>query len=196
MNKPDKNGQTTSKKTSRRPRKEAPSQEQWSASEGVRLGPAVRLWPRVIVLMILLAPVLIAPRLTPALRLIACIVPAALAGTYRVTRLREGWIDTRLFVGFIPVIHNRCKVATVVALGVKYGEGDGGMGALIIFGPAQYLFGYIFDFLIPAIGGPYELSVETAKGREFLVWQGFNQEYFEKNMELLKSQTSAEIKSR
>lgn len=183
-----------SKKPSRSSKKDATSKDEWSSGAGIQLGPAVKLWPRIIVLLVLLAPIPFVPRLALVWRLVACTVPAAVAGSYRITRLREGWIDTWLFVGFIPVIHNRCKVATVVALGVKYGDSDD-MGTFIFFGPAQYLFGYIFDFLIPAIGGPYELSVETAKGREFVVWQGFNQEYFEKNMELLKSQTSAEIKS-
>ena len=66
----------------------------------------------------------------------------------------------------------------------------------MFFGPIQWIFGWIFDFLIPAIGGPYELWLETGKGREFIVWQGFSQQHFEKNLQLLLNQTGAEIKPR
>ena len=64
-----------------------------------------------------------------------------------------------------------------------------------MLGPIQWIFGWIFDFLIPAIGGPFEIWVETAKGREFIVWQGFAQQHFEKNVDLLCHQSGAEIKA-
>jgi hypothetical protein len=160
------------------------------------LGPLVDLRVRIPIAIALLIPIPFVPDLPLFWRLVACIVPLAVTGTFRITRIHEGWIDTRLFMGFIPVRHHRCKLATVVALGVKYGGSEPGIGTFVLLGPMQYVFGYLFDFLIPAIGGPYELSLETAKGREFMAWQGFNQEYFEKNLELLKNQTGAEIKSR
>lgn len=99
-------------------------------------------------------------------------------------------------MGFVPVQTHKCKLAAVVYIGTKYGGDEPGVGTFVLFGPVQYFFGYIFDFLIPAMGGPYELWLETAKGREFIVWQGFNQEYFEKNLELLRNQTGAEIKTK
>ena len=65
-----------------------------------------------------------------------------------------------------------------------------------MFGPIMWVFSWIFDYLIPALGGPYEIWLETAKGREILAWNGYNQQHFESNVELLRNQTGAELRSR
>jgi hypothetical protein len=137
---------------------------------------------------------LVAPGLSLIGRAFACFMPLMLSGTFRISRIDDGWMQSRLFMGFVPVRTHKCKLATVVYIGTKYGGSEPGVGTFVLFGPLQYFFGYIFDFLIPAIGGPYELWLETAKGREFVVWQGFNQQHFEKNLELLQNQTGAELK--
>jgi hypothetical protein len=99
-------------------------------------------------------------------------------------------------MGFLPVLRHKCKLAGVVYVGTKYGGSSPGFWTYILFGPLQWLLGFVFDMLIPAIGGPYELWLETAKGREFVVWQGYSQEVFEKNLDVLCQQTGAEIKSK
>lgn len=158
--------------------------------------PPVDLRIRLPVLALLLIPVMLAPRLSLVWRVLACIMPLALAGTFRVTRIRGEWLQTCLYLGFVPVRRHRCKRAGVMSIGTKYGGSEPGMGTFLMLGPVQWIFGWIFDYLIPAIGGPYELWVETARGREFIVWQGFNQFYFEKNLELLRNQTGGEIRPR
>jgi hypothetical protein len=32
------------------------------------------------------------------------------------------------------------------------------------------VFGWIFEFLVPALGGPYQIHLITAKGRELVAW--------------------------
>ena len=183
-----------SKKTTPSSKKGVSSKERWTDEGSIQLKPPVNWQIRIPILIVLLLPVFIAPGLSGIARVLACVMPLMLCGTFRITRVSDGWLRSRLFMGFIPVLTRKCKLAAVVYIGTKYGGDEPGVGTFVLFGPIQYFFGYIFDFLIPAMGGPYELSLETAKGREFIVWQGFNQEYFEKNLELLQNQTGAELK--
>lgn len=162
----------------------------------LKLTPPVDLRVRLLVLAVLLIPVMLAPRLTIFWRVVACFMPLMLAGTYRVTRIRGNWLETCLYLGFAPVRRHRCKLAGVMNVGTKYGGSAPGYWTFILFGPIQWFFGWIFDFLVPAIGGPYELWMETAKGREFVVWQGFSQQHFEKNLDLLQNQTGAGVRPR
>jgi len=159
-----------------------------------KLTPPVDLRVRIAILIVLLLPVALAPRLTVQWRLLACFMPVMIAGTFRISRIRGNWMETCLFLGFIPASRHRCKLAGVVTIGTKYGGSEPGVGTFVLFGPLQYFFGYIFDFLIPSLGGPYELWLETAKGREFVVWQGHSQHHFEKNLQLLQNQTGAELR--
>ena len=161
-----------------------------------KLIPFVDLRIRIPVLMVLLLPVALSSGLGMLWRVLACFMPLVLSGTYRVTQIRGEWLQTCLYLGFVPVKRHRCKLAAVVSIGTKFGGSQPGFWTFILFGPIQWIFSWIFDFLIPAIGGPYELWVETAKGREFPVWQGVLQQYFEKNLALLRNQTGAEIRPR
>jgi hypothetical protein len=162
----------------------------------LKLSPPVDLRIRIALLVALLIPVALAPRLSIVWRVLACVMPLMLSGTYRVSIIRGDWMTTTLYLGFFPVRRHKCKLAAVVSVGAKYGGSEPGVWTFVLFGPIQYFFGYIFDFLIPAIGGPYELWLETAKGREFIVWQGCSQHHFEKNLELLRNQTGAELRPR
>ena len=160
------------------------------------LTPTVNLKLRIPILCALLIPVVLAPRLTLGWRLLSCFMPMVLTGTFRVTRIHNGFLKTRLFLGFVPVSQNKCRATSVVAVETKYGGSEPGFGTFVFFGPVQYIFGWIFDFLIPAFGGPYELWIETAKGREFIVWQGYSQHHFERNVEVLQNQTGADLRPR
>ncbi len=161
-----------------------------------KLIPPVDFRIRIVALVVLLIPVVLAPRLGLGWRVLACFMPLMLAGTFRISRIRGDWLDSCLSMGFVPVRRHRCRLRGVAYIGTKYGGSSPGVWTYMLFGPIQWLFGWIFDFLVPAIGGPYELWLETAKGREFIVWQGFSQRHFEKNLELLRNQTGAEIKPR
>ena len=161
-----------------------------------QLTPPVDMRIRIPLLIVLLLPVVLAPRLGMVWRVLACFMPLMLSGTYRLSCIRGDWMTTTLYLGFVPVRRQKCRLAAVMSIGTKYGGSEPGVWTFVLFGPIQYFFGYIFDFLIPAIGGPYELWLETAKGREIVVWQGFSQQHFEKNLELLRNQTGAEIRPR
>jgi phage FluMu protein Com len=150
---------------------------------------------RVVVLVVLLIPIFVASRLTMVERLMSCFVPLMLTGTYRISTIRGAKFATRFYLGFYPVVTGRCKLQSVVALNVKYGHVGSGIGTLLLLGPAQMIFGRIFDFLMPAIGGPYQIHLVTAKGRELVAWQGFSDSKFESTLDMLIGLTNAEVRS-
>jgi phage FluMu protein Com len=150
---------------------------------------------RVVVLIVLLIPVFLASRFSMLERLMSCFVPLMLTGTYRISTIRGGKFATRFYLAFYPVVTGRCKLQSVVALNVKYGHVGSGMGTLLLLGPAQMFFGRIFDFLMPAIGGPYQIHLVTAKGRELVAWQGFSDSKFESTLNMLIRMTNAEVRS-
>jgi len=150
---------------------------------------------RAVVLIVLLIPIFIASRFSMLERLMSCFVPLMLTGTYRISTIRGGKFATRFYLAFYPVVTGRCKLQSVVALNVKYGHVGSGMGTLLLFGPAQMIFGRIFDFLMPAIGGPYQIHLVTAKGRELVAWQGFSDSKFESTLDMLIRMTNAEVRS-
>ncbi|MDZ4685740.1 MAG: hypothetical protein SH850_11795 [Planctomycetaceae bacterium] len=150
---------------------------------------------RVIILGVLLIPVLLSWRIGVVWQLLACLMPVMLTGTYRVSRLTGERFDTQFHLGFVPLKRLQCRLQAVVYLLTIYQSGQG-WGTFFLFGPVQWLIGHVFDYLIPSLGGPYEIWLETAKGRQILAWNGYNQQLFEKNLELLRSRTGAEVRLR
>ncbi len=162
-----------------------------------QLLPELNLRMRLIVLGCLLIPVLLsALRIGIVWSLLSCFLPVMLTGTYRVSRIIGESFDTRFFFGFVPLARSKCKLPGVVYIHTTYKREQTGWGTFILFGPLMWLFSLVFDYLIPCLGGPYEIWLETAKGREILAWNGYNQQHFESNLELLHNQTGAEIRTR
>lgn len=151
---------------------------------------------RVIVLVVLLLPLFFASRMSPLWMLLSSLMPLMLTGTYRIARIKGEWFESQLHLGFIPLRKERCKLPGVVYIHTRYGGYEPGWGTFMLFGPIQWLFGYVFDYLVPALGGPYEIRLETAKGREVFAWQGYGQQHYEANLELLQNQTGAEVRLR
>jgi hypothetical protein len=160
-----------------------------------QLVPVANVRVRLIVLGVLLIPVLVSYRIGVVWQLLSCILPVMLTGTYRVSRVKGDRFDTQLFMGFVPLRRQQCKLPAVVAVLTIYQEGQG-WGTLILFGPVQWLMGHVFDYLLPVIGVPYEIWLETAKGRQILAWNGYNQQQYEQNLELLRVRTGAEVRLR
>ncbi|HEY0981675.1 MULTISPECIES: hypothetical protein [unclassified Schlesneria] len=160
------------------------------------LPPEVKLGPRIAVLVVLLLPIVFVPHMVWWLRLVACILPMALTGTYRVSSINGDRFQTQLYFAYFPLKPQKCNLPGVVYVETKYSSIGSGIWTFLLLGPLQYVFGFIFDMLIPALGGAYEIWLITAKGREIPAWQGFNQEQFEANFALLQARTGAEIRGR
>jgi hypothetical protein len=163
-----------------------------------QLDPAPNVRLRVITLGVLLIPVLLSWRIGIVWQLLASVLPVMLTGTYRISRIVGERFDTRFHMGFVPISRSQCRLPAVVALQTRYQPETGCamVATIVLLGPLQWIFGHLFDYLIPALGGPYEIWLETAKGREILAWNGHSQEHYEKNLELLRVRTGAEVQLR
>ena len=139
------------------------------------LAPPTKLNVRFVILAVTLVPLGIIPGIPIWGRLAGCVMPLILTGTYRKSKIIETRFETRFHFAFIPFP---------------------GIWTLILFGPLQFIMGWIFDFLIPSLGGPLEIWLITAKGREIKAWQGHNQDQFDTNLKLLQDHTTAELKTR
>lgn len=155
----------------------------------VILQPEIKLQPRYWVLAALLLPILFVPHMSWWIRLLACVLPVALTGTYRVSTLNGDKFRTQLYFAYMPVKLEKCNLPGVIYVETKYNAS--GLGTFLMF-----FFGFLFDMLIPALGGAYEIWLVTAKGREFVAWQGMNQNHFDENLALLAARTGAEIRGR
>ena len=160
------------------------------------LAPSANLAVRLGILAVMLVPLLIIPGLEWWARILSASMPLIFAGTFRISKIIETRFETRFYFAFIPFPLHKCKLATVGTIETTYGSSQPGIWTFIIFGPLQFVLGWIFDFLIPALGGPLEIWLITAKGREIKAWQGFSQDYFDANLKLLQEHTTAELKTR
>lgn len=167
-----------------------------------QLVPELNLRMRLIVLGVLLAPLAIKlPSLLSARNGVvwvglSCLFPLMLTGTYRVSRIVGDSFDSQFFFSFVPMSRSKCKLPGVVYIHTSYKREQTGWGTFVLFGPVMWLLSLVFDYLIPCLGGPYEIWLETAKGRHILAWNGYNQQHFETNLEMLQNQTGAEIRLR
>lgn len=162
----------------------------------LELVPPTRVTVRLIILVILIVPLFVIPDLHIVGRILSCAMPLIVTGTYRISRIVEGRFETQFRFAFIPFPLQKCKMATVGFIETTYGGAQPGAWTFLLFGPLQFIFGWLFDYLIPSLGGPFEIWLVTAKGREIKAWQGHNQDYFDANLKLLQSQTNAELRTR
>ena len=162
----------------------------------VILQSATNLRQRCWILGVMLLPIFFVPHLTWWLRLLACVVTLMLTGTYRIASVNGDKFRTQLFFAFMPLKPEKCNLPGVVYVETKYNAGGPGIATFLMFGPVQVIFGLLFDMLIPALGGAYEIWLITAKGREIIAWQGFNQKHFEENLALLAARSGGEVRGR
>ena len=163
----------------------------------ISLKPEVKIQSRYWVLAAVVLFFAFVPYLGPWwARLLGCVLPAALAGTFRVSKVDGDRFQSQLHFAFFPLKPQKCNLPGVIYVETKYNAIGPGIGTFLIFGPLQFIFGYIFDLLIPALGGAYEIWLITAKGREISAWQGFNQQHFEENVALLAARSGAEVRGR
>ena len=160
------------------------------------LTPTTNLRFRLIILGVLLVPLFVIPGLHWLGRVASAIMPLIFTGTFRNSRIIETRFETQFFFAFIPFPQRKCKLASVGFIESIYGADQPGMWTFILFGPLQFIMGWVFDYLIPALGGPFEIWLVTAKGKEIKAWQGYNQGYFDTNLRLLQTHTTAELRTR
>ena len=160
------------------------------------LQPKTKLPPRVMILAVMLIPVFITPNLSWGARLLACFVPFMLTGTYRVSTVEGDKFRSQLFVGFFPMKIVKCNLASVHYIETKYNSFGAVIDTFPFLSIVQFIFIGIFDLLMPALGGAYEIWLITSKGREIVAWQGFHEKFFQDNLALLTARSGAELRAR
>lgn len=95
-----------------------------------------------------------------------------LAGTYRISTIRADKFTSQLYVAFLPMRPAKCKLAGVSFIETKYNSWGFFGETFWILSPIRFLFLTIFDLLMPALGGAYEIWLITAKGREIVSFRG------------------------
>jgi hypothetical protein len=171
----------------------SPMPEEDLALATTRLG--ARLPVRIIALALLLTPIPFASRLSLPERLASCIVPLILAGTYRVSTIGVDRFTTSFHFAFVPIATHHCNLRGVTSIKARFAWDGPGWGTIFVFGASVAAIGWLFEFLIPAIGGPYQIHLVTAKGRELVAWQGFVDSQFKTTLDLLVRLTNAEVRS-
>lgn len=66
----------------------------------------------------------------------------------------------------------------------------------VVFFFSQILWGLLFDWLIPWLGGAYKLRLRLTRGGSVLVWQGNSDANFQANLALLQNNTSLPVTRR
>jgi hypothetical protein len=97
---------------------------------------------------------------------------------------------------FVPLNPQSCRLSHVGHIATEFKEEGAGWGTLILFGPLQWAMCWVLDWLVPAFGGPMQIWLVTAKGREVLAWRGFNERHYHHNLELLQNNVGAETRRR
>lgn len=140
--------------------------------------------------------ILVLPYLAWWMKLPMIAIVVLLAGTYRISSVKEDKFRSKLFVAFLPAKVDKCNLPGVLYIETKYNAVGHVPDTWPFLAPLQKLTGTLFDLMTPALGGAFEVWLITAKGREIPAWQGFSQKHFEENVALLKAGSSAEIRGR
>lgn len=121
---------------------------------------------------------------------------AFLLGSYREAQIGDGQFERRLVLLFIPQPWKRWSLEKFYEIESKYAdpsEIEMMLPGFMLF-TWQLLWGALFDWLIPWMGGSYKLRLRLAKGGSVLVWQGNSDANFQANLALLQNCTSLPLR--
>jgi hypothetical protein len=122
-----------------------------------------------------------------------CFWMAFFLGSYRVARINDGWFERRMVMFFIPLKLKRWQLERFTDIETKYEQGMN-VGWALVIGPALWLWSHFFDWVVPWLGGNYQLRLRHVKGGPVLVWQGNSEANFEANLAILKNITGLPVK--
>lgn len=140
--------------------------------------------------------ILVFPYLSWWIKLPTILIAIVLVGTYRISTIKEDKFRSQLFVAFAPTKIDKCNLPGVIYIETKFNAIGQVLDTMPFLSPLQQLTDILFDLMIPALGGAYEVWLITAKGREIPAWQGFSEKHYEENLALLKARSSAEVRGR
>ena len=156
------------------------------------LGPLPNWTIRWVAFGVLILPAVIARTGWP-LKLCAMALVASLVGSARDSRVAGAELVTRLFVGFIPLKPERCKLKFIVQIETE-NRRDVGAVDLLFFAGIHFVMDRVMQWVWPWMVGELELWVVTARDKRILAWRGNGDEAFQTNLATLMSATGASVK--
>jgi len=87
-----------------------------------------------------------------------------------VSTVKSDKLQIQLYFAFMPIKSEKCNLPSVIYVETKFNTAGLGRSTFVLLGPLRFIFGFIFDMLIPAFRGTYEIWLITAKGREIAAW--------------------------
>lgn len=157
------------------------------------LGPLPNWSRRWIVFVVLSLPALISPAISWAAKPFALAIMAALVGSARVSRIAGTELETQLFVAFMPLKPQRCKLKFIVQIEAENRKGVGAVDWIIFMG-FNWVMDRIMQWIWPWMAGELELWVVTARDKKMLAWRGNGDTDFQANLATLTSATGAPVK--
>jgi hypothetical protein len=113
-------------------------------------------------------------------------------GSFRIARLRDGFFERRMVFMFVPLKRKRWHLERFTQIETVWHESLH-IGWALLIGPALWLWSHFFDWVIPWMGGNFQLRLRHVKGGPVLVWQGNSEANFEANLKILESNTALPI---
>jgi hypothetical protein len=152
------------------------------------LVPEPRVTLRASLLVGMASLVLIAP--CPwSVKVVSLVTMAAILGTYPRSTINAKYFEKRWFVLFRSVGSSRTRLADVIQIETdlerRLGLLGGGILSVLV-GLWTVLMVWMLDWLVPWAGGDYMIWLRTYKDQRVLAWQGFGEDNFRRNLEILE----------
>jgi hypothetical protein len=116
---------------------------------------------------------------------------AFLLGTFREAWIGEGRFMRRMSFAFVPGRVRSWPLERFVEIEAKW-TGGVGIEWSLLMGACNWMPWRTFDWLLPWLGGEYELRLRGAKLR-VLVWQGNSDANFKANLQALEAATGLTV---
>ncbi|HLJ12563.1 MAG TPA: hypothetical protein VKU82_15320 [Planctomycetaceae bacterium] len=114
-------------------------------------------------------------------------------GSYRLARLRDGFFERQMVVLFIPLKRKRWQIERFTQIETMWTQ-KMQVGWSLVIGAVLWIWWRLFDWILPWLGGQYELRLRHEKGGPVLVWQGNSEANFQANLEALERNTGLPVR--
>ena len=138
------------------------------------LVPQPKIWLRATILILLIALAWIGESSWCAKGIFA-LAMAGLLGTFPRLRIDTEYFQREWFVAFLPVYGRRIRLDKLVQIETDVETRLGaevGVVLAVFVGAWNVLMIWLFDWVIPWLGGDYKLWLRTKSDRRILAWQG------------------------
>jgi hypothetical protein len=154
----------------------------------VSLAPEPRIVLRVTIWSLLVALALIGTSPWHA-KLGFSVTMALFLGTFPRPQINAKCFRKQWFVAFVPIYLSDARTADLVQIESGLDDrldGHGELGSLMMRIVRLVYFGWLWDWLIPWLGGDYQLWLRTVSDDRILAWQGNGEGNFQQNLKILE----------